>query len=52
MGFGSIINKLNSFMDNIEDPEATEENLKALSMNLNAIPAQQLQGNIIQSGLK
>ena len=31
-------------MDNIEDPEGTKENLKAFSLNINAIPAQQLQG--------
>ena len=52
MGFGSIINKLNSFMDNIEDPEGTKENLKAFSLNINAIPTQQLQGKIFRSGFK
>ena len=44
MGYGSIINKLNSFMENIEDPEQTEENLQAFNLGFNEMPTNQLEG--------
>ena len=44
MGYGSIINKLNSFMDNIEDPEQTKQNLEDFNLGFNAMPAKQLEG--------
>ena len=47
MGYGSIINKLNSFMDNIEDPEGTEQNLNDFNLQFNAIPDEQLQGSCL-----
>ena len=44
MGYGSIINKLNSFMENIEDPEQTKQNLQDFNLGLVAMPANQLEG--------
>ena len=44
MGYGSIINKLNSFMDNIEDPEQTKQNLEDFNLGFNSMPAKQLEG--------
>ena len=48
MGYGSIINKLNSFMENIEDPEQTKQNLKDFNLGFNAMPANQLAGETLK----